>query len=285
MNEMKINDNNSRIINGLSVDVEDYFQVSNFTNIAHYDQWDNYELRVERNTLRLLDLFDAHNAKATFFILGWIAERVPDVVKEIARRGHEVGSHGYRHQLVYELTPEEFRDDLLKTNDILTALTGQKIHGYRAPSYSITRANQWALSVLAKCGFTYDSSIFPIHHHRYGIPDFSRCAINLDLPDGLTLRELPISTLKFGNKNFPVGGGAYARLLPYLFLKSAYKHLNNREKQPFIFYFHPWEIDSGQPRMKCSRFTRLRHYGGIASFEKKLSKLLSDFSFQPLKNI
>lgn len=272
-------------INGLSVDVEDYFHVSNFEHMVSFDQWEEFELRVEKNTLRVLELFAKHKATATFFILGWVAERLPDLVKEISKQGHEVASHGYRHRLVYNLTPDEFKSDLLKTNDILSGLTGKKVLGFRAPSYSITDKNLWALDVLKECGFLYDSSIFPIHHHRYGIPEFPRYKTEVALKDGSSITEFPISTLRLGSKNFPIGGGAYARLLPWWFLKFGYNRINKVEQKPFVFYFHPWEIDANQPRMECSAFTRLRHYGGLSRFASKLDKMLSAFQFTSIKNL
>lgn len=275
----------NEIINGISVDVEEYFQVSNFENTIPFKLWRHCESRVEKSTLRILDLFDERSIHATFFILGWIAERVPDLVREIARRGHEVASHGYRHQLVYTLSEDEFRSDLKKAKDILEKITSTEVIGYRAPSYSITRKNFNALSLLHECGFQYDSSIFPIYHHRYGIPDFSRFPVTIELDNERVIREFPIATVRLFSKNIPVGGGAYARLLPLGVLKAGLSRINTKERQPFIFYFHPWEIDPDQPRIPCNILTRIRHYGNLSGMESKLRKLLSIFKFAPLKEL
>ena len=279
------NSNLKNIINGMSVDVEDYFQVSNFEKLAPLAEWDKWELRVENNTKRILDIFAQFNIKATFFILGWVAEKVPSIVKTIASQGHEIASHGYHHQLVYNLTVDDFTADIRKTKEILEQLSGQEVIGYRAPSYSITRKNFWALSALYESGYRYDSSIFPIHHHRYGIPEFCRFPTTIKLSKDKILREFPISTIKLFNKNFPVGGGAYARLFPLQFTLHSLNYINKHENQPFIFYFHPWEIDPGQPKMNCGLFTRLRHYGNLSRMENKLRKICNKFKFSPLKEL
>lgn len=275
----------SDTINGMSVDVEDYFQVSNFERQFPRERWAECQLRVEQNTLRVLDLFDRHQVKATFFVLGWVAERLPDIVREISRRGHEVASHGYYHQLVYNLTPESFADDITRTKDLLESLSGQTVIGYRAPSYTITKKNFWALSVLRNCGYRYDSSIFPIHHHRYGIPDFARFPLDVQLDDGGSIREFPISTVRMFGKNVPVGGGAYIRLFPLRLMMAGLRRINKVENQPFIFYFHPWEIDPGQPKVACSRLTRIRHYGNLHKMERKLDTILENFQFKPIKDL
>ncbi|MCD6459380.1 DUF3473 domain-containing protein, partial [bacterium] len=229
--------------------------------------------------------FSSLNIKATFFVLGWIAEKVPSVVKEIASKGHEIASHGYHHQLVYNLTDNEFINDIKKTKKLLEQISGQEVIGYRAPSYSITKKSFWALSALYENGYCYDSSIFPIHHHRYGIPEFCRFPTTINLGNGKIIKEYPISTVRFLNKNFPVGGGAYARLFPLQFTLRALNYINTREHQPFVFYFHPWEIDPDQPKMKCGLFTRLRHYGNIGRMENKLKKICGKFKFSPLKEL
>ena len=279
---MSINEN---IINGLSVDVEDYFHVSNFAGQISYDEWDSFELRVEQNTQRLLDLFGRYSVRATFFILGWVAKRCPNLVRRIAQCGHEIACHSDKHRLVYDLTDDEFRNDLLESKQVLEKLSGQKIVGFRAPSYSITRKNIHALDILHECGFTYDSSIFPIHHHRYGIPDFNRFPTGIKLQNGNVINEYPISTIRMGAKNFPIGGGAYARILPAWLLIKWLRKINRQERKPFVFYLHPWEIDPAQPRLPCSRFTRFRHYVNLDKMEKKLEKILKRFSFAPLKEI
>jgi len=273
------------IINGLSIDVEDYFQVSNFEKKIPFEKWNELELRVQPNTMQILDLLDKYNINATFFILGWIAMKKPELITEIAKRGHEIASHGFRHQLVYNLTPDEFRNDIRKTKDILEQLSGKKVVGYRAPSYSITKSSFWAMDILFECGYKYDSSIFPIRHHRYGIIDFPRFKKTVCLNNGNTICELPVSTAKILGKNFPVGGGAYFRLFPYVLSKWGLRKINETENQPFVFYFHPWEIDYGQPRFECSMFTKLRHYGNLDVMEHKLNKLFSSFKFGPLKDL
>jgi len=269
------------IKNYLTVDVEDYFQVSAFEDIVGKDNWDNYPPRVVENTQRILDLFDSYNVKATFFILGWVAERFPALVKEIDARGHEIGCHSYYHRLVYDLTPDEFREDTRKTKDLLEQLTGRKVLGYRAPSYTITMRSLWALDILEELGFAYDSSIFPIYHDRYGLPGAPR--FKYKMPDH-DLTEYPISTSIIMGRKIPVAGGGYFRLFPYWFMRMALNKINVRERQPFIFYFHPWEIDPGQPRMKnCKPLSRFRHYLNLHKTTDRLHRLLEDFSFGPIK--
>ena len=270
------------IKNYLTVDVEDYFQVSAFEDIVGKDNWDNYPPRVVENTQRILDLFDSYNVKATFFILGWVAERFPALVKEINARGHEIGCHSYYHRLVYDLTPDEFREDTRKTKDLLEQLTGRKVLGYRAPSYTITKRSLWALDILEELGFAYDSSIFPIYHDRYGLPEAPR--FKYKLPD-YDLTEYPISTSLIMGRKIPVAGGGYFRLFPYWFSRMALKKINEKEGQPFIFYFHPWELDPEQPRMKNIKLlSRFRHYINLQRTADRLRNLLRDFSFGPITN-
>jgi len=269
------------ITNYLTVDVEDYFQVSAFENIVGKDKWEHYPPRVEENTKRILNLFDSYNVKATFFILGCIAEKFPALVREIDARGHEIGCHSYYHRLVYDLTPDEFREDTRKTKDLLEQLTGRKVLGYRAPSYTITKRSLWALDILEELGFAYDSSIFPIYHDRYGLPGAPR--FEYKLPDH-DLTEYPISTSIIMGRKIPVAGGGYFRLFPYWFMRMALKKINVREQRPFIFYFHPWEIDPGQPRMKnSSPLSKFRHYLNLSKTTDRLRCLLEDFSFGPIK--
>ncbi len=271
------------ILNGLSIDVEDYFHVSNFEHIVK--NWDEFELRVGKNTYRILDILDLHKIKATFFILGWVAEKIPRLVKEISNRHHEIASHGYNHKLIFNLTQKEFRDDISKTKKILEQISGQEVIGYRAPSYSITKKSFWALTILNECGYKYDSSIFPIHHHRYGIPNFDRFYKKIKLDNNSFIDEFPISTIRIFSKNIPVAGGAYARLLPLKFIDYALRTINGKEKKPFVFYFHPWEIDKDQPRIPCSLFTKMRHYGFLGRMEKKLDYLFKNYKFVPLKEL
>ena len=270
------------IKNYLTVDVEDYFQVSAFEKIVGPDKWHHHTPRVVENTNKILDLFDTHKVKATFFVLGWIAEKFPDLVKKIDKNGHEIACHSYHHQLVYNLTPDEFKTDTLKAKNILEQITGKKIKGYRAPSYSITKKSLWALDILEELNFEYDSSIFPIHHDRYGLPDAPR--FKYQHPNH-NLTEYPISTSLLFGKKIPIAGGGYFRLFPYWFTQKALKKINTQENQPFIFYFHPWELDPGQPKMKnISRLTKFRHYNNLAKTTNRLEKLLTNFNFTPISS-
>jgi polysaccharide deacetylase family protein (PEP-CTERM system associated) len=265
--------------NAITVDVEDYFHVSAFAAQIRGEDWDRFECRVERNTRRLLDLFDTYQAQGTFFVLGWVAERYPGLVKEIAARGHEVACHGYSHRLVYEQSPQEFRDETMRAKTILEDLVQVPIRGYRAASYSIVQRSLWALDVLVEAGFSYDSSIFPIRHDRYGMPNAERQPHTLRTPSGYSLVEFPLSTLELGKYRLPVSGGGYFRLFPYALTKMALRRINEREGQPFIFYLHPWEIDPGQPRVKSGWLSQFRHYNNLEKCESRLQRLLGDFRF------
>lgn len=266
------------IKNSLTVDVEDYFQVSAFADSINQDQWDNHPLRVDKNTRRLLDLFDEHHIKATFFILGWVAEREKELVLEIARRGHEVACHGYSHQLVYNQSVDVFREETVRAKNILEDIVQQPIRGYRAASYSITKNSLWALDVLVESGFVYDSSIFPVRHDRYGMPDTPEHPYKLETAAGNSIIEFPLSTAKIINYRLPVAGGGYFRLYPYWLSRMGLKQIN-RQQRPFIFYLHPWEIDPEQPKISASRFSRFRHYNNLDKCEDRLQKLMSDFQF------
>ena len=269
------------MLNYLTVDIEDYFQVSAFENIVGLDKWGSYSSRVVENTKKILDIFNLHEVKATFFVLGWTAENFPDLIKEIDRNGHEIACHSYSHRLVYDLTPLEFKNDTFKAKNLIEQVTGKKVKGYRAPSYSITSQSLWALDILEELGFEYDSSIFPIHHDRYGIPSAPRFKYEHPNHD---LIEYPISTSLLFGKRVPVAGGGYFRLFPYWFTRSLLKKINQREHQPFIFYFHPWEIDPDQPKMEnAGRLSRFRHYVNLSKTANRLSQLLNDFSFTSIK--
>lgn len=264
--------------NALTVDVEDYFQVSAFADSIGQHEWSKHPLRVESNTLKLLDLFDEHRVKATFFILGWVAERKHDLVLEIAKRGHEVACHGYSHQLVYNQTPEVFQQETVRAKNIIEDIIQQQVRGYRAASYSITEKSQWALDILAEVGFVYDSSIFPVHHDRYGMPDTPEHPYKLRTPAGNSIIEFPLSTAKIINYRLPVAGGGYFRLYPYWLSKAGLKQIN-RQQKPFIFYLHPWEIDPEQPRISAGWFSRFRHYNNLDKCEDRLRSLMADFQF------
>jgi polysaccharide deacetylase family protein (PEP-CTERM system associated) len=276
------------IQNALTVDVEDYFHVSAFSKSIRREDWDKHPLRVEKNTHRLLDLFDEAQVKATFFVLGWVAERNKGLIREIANRGHEVASHGYSHQLVYNQSQDVFREETIRSKSLLEDIVQVQVGGYRAASYSITRDSLWALDILAEEKFEYDSSIFPIHHDRYGIPDAKEMPHILKTPKGYSLVEFPLSTAKIFHFKLPIAGGGYFRLYPYLFTRAGLSQVNARQ-QPFIFYLHPWEIDPDQPRVQAGWFSKFRHYNNLEKCEARLQQLMKDFKFgtvcQVLENI
>jgi len=350
------------MINILTIDLEDYFMVSAFESVVKRESWDRYESRIERNTYLVLNILagcqppslrrgidplnnafsflqpTAHDSsdfpttenpapkipvRATFFCLGWIAERYPHLIREIARQKHEIACHSYDHRLVYYIGHEQFREDIRKSKRILEDIIGQEVIGYRAPSYSITKKCLWALEILAEEGYKYDSSIFPIHHDRYGIPTAPRFPFMIDLNHGKDIRfiplyglnranastltphginlpyplgleassnvgliEFPISTVKFLGANVPMGGGGYFRLLPYPIVKRGLRRINDEDETPFIFYIHPWEFDSGQPRFNNeSSITKIRHYINLDKTRIKIENLLADFSFSSIKEI
>jgi len=266
--------------NYLTIDVEDYFQVAAFADIVSPMDWDSMEQRVETNTKSILRLLKMHAVHATFFIVGWIAEKHPEVVRAIIEDGHDIGCHSYWHKNIYDMTPETFREDTLKAKTILENICHRKITAYRAPSYSITKKSLWALDILKEMGFTTDSSIFPIRHDIYGIPDAPRFRYKLPQQG---MEEFPITTATFMGLKIPIAGGGYFRLLPYWFTRSALKRINNREMQPFVFYLHPWEIDKKQPRFnQASRFSKFRHYNNLNKTMERFKRLLNDFDFIPL---
>ena len=273
-----------RVVNAMSIDVEDYFQVSVFDGIVPRVEWDRMESRVVANTTRILDIFDEFHVRSTFFVLGWIAERHPDLVKTIARRGHEVASHGYAHRLVYDQTQSAFRDDVRRAKGLLEDASGRRVLGYRAPSYSITPRSLWALDVLLEEGYEYDSSIFPIRHDRYGIPVSDRRPYTIERKVG-HLIEVPGSTTKLGPLNLPVAGGGYFRILPYWWTRWGIDRVNRLERRPAIFYLHPWELDAAQPRLRAGRLGMFRHYRNIDKTESRLRQLLTDFRFDAMEAI
>jgi polysaccharide deacetylase family protein (PEP-CTERM system associated) len=267
------------MINAFSVDVEDYFQVSGFESCICRDSWNSFESRVTSNTHRILNLLDTHHVRATFFVLGWIANKHPGLVREISDRGHEVGSHSYWHRLVYHQSVAEFRDDLRRSRDVLESILGTKVTSYRAPSFSITQRSKWALDILVQEGFRIDSSIFPIHHDRYGMPGARRDLHRLTTPSG-ELWEFPPAVAHSGTLNLPVGGGGYFRLFPFEWTSYWLSHIQRRDCQPTMFYIHPWEIDPSQPRLHVGGWLmRFRHYVNLARTEEKLDRLLQRFHF------
>jgi polysaccharide deacetylase family protein (PEP-CTERM system associated) len=271
------------ILNAMSVDVEDYFQVSAFEKHISRNDWDRMPCRVERNTQRIIELFDQYGIKATFFTLGWIAEKYPALVRSIVDNGHELASHGYQHIRVFNQTPEQFREDVSRTKKILEDVGGVAVRGYRAASYSIGRDNLWALDVLGEEGHDYSSSIYPIRHDLYGMPEAPRFAFHYGEKGIL---EIPVSTVEVFGRKLPCGGGGYFRLLPYAYSRWALRHVNKREGQPCIFYFHPWEIDPEQPRQKQLNVkTRIRHYLNLDHMEKRLRRLAQDFKWDRMDRV
>lgn len=272
------------VVNAMTVDVEDYFHVSALAPSAPRERWLTFESRVVANTERLLDLFDEFGVKVTCFVLGWVADRHPDLVRTIAARGHEVASHGYWHELVYDLTPTQFRDDVRRSRRLLQDLSGQPVAGYRAPSFSITARSLWALDVLVEEGYTYDSSIFPVRHDRYGIADAPRDVHVLSRSSG-SIVEVPPATLRLAGQNLAVAGGGYFRLLPLAWHQWGIARLNRLERLPAVFYLHPWEIDALQPRLPASRLSTFRHYTNLARTEPRLRRLLGAFRFGPMRDL
>ena len=270
--------------NAMTVDVEDYFQVSAFEPYINKTQWDNLEHRVERNTQHILDIFAEHNVKATFFTLGWVAERYPELIKRIVQGGHELASHGCEHIRVTQQTPAQFRADIRKAKHTLEDIAGIEVLGYRAASYSIGRDNLWALDILAEEGHRYSSSIYPVKHDLYGMPEAPRFVYHPIA--GSDFKEIPITTLYVAKKNYPCGGGGFFRLYPYLFSRWAFNSINQKEQQSGIFYFHPWEIDPGQPRQDNLAFkAKFRHYLNLHRMENRIKALLNDFQWDTMQAI
>jgi len=272
------------IVNAMTVDVEDYFHVSAFADAVRRDDWDQMERRYERNTAHVLDVFAAADIHATFFVLGWVAERSPGLVRRIAAAGHEVACHGYSHQLIYRQAPEEFERETRLSKRILEDAIGKPVWGYRAASYSITRESLWALDVLLDAGFTYDSSIFPIRHDRYGIPGAPEAPTRIPALSGRSIVEFPLSVARWASVTVPVAGGGYFRLFPYGVTRAGLRQLNARG-QPAVFYLHPWEIDADQPRIQAGWLSRFRHYNNLRRFEPRLRRLLGDFRFSTMADV
>jgi polysaccharide deacetylase family protein (PEP-CTERM system associated) len=272
------------IRNAMTVDVEDYFQVSAFAAHIPRESWESIPCRVERNIDRILALLDEKQAKATFFTLGWVAERYPAMVRHIVSNGHELASHGWAHQRVSDQEPQEFLDDIVRSKALLEDISGQKVLGYRAPSFSIGSNTLWALDLLEEAGYRYSSSIYPIQHDHYGMPDAPRFAFYPKNNGGLL--ELPVTTVRLFKRNIPAGGGGYFRLWPYAFSRWLLQRINHLEKHSAIFYFHPWEIDYEQPRQQgINTKTRFRHYFNLRHMEKRVKALTRDFSWDRMDRI
>jgi len=273
-----------RIKNAMSIDVEDYFQVSAFAPHIRREDWDTLPCRVERNVDLILGLLDETNAKATFFTLGWIAERYPQVVRRIVDNGHELASHGYGHQRASDLTPEQFRADITRAKHILEDLGSVAIRGYRAPSFSINRKNWWAVEELENAGYVYSSSIYPVRHDHYGMPDAPRFPHRPNGEAGIL--ELPPTTVPLMARNWPAAGGGWFRLLPYSMSRWMLNRVNTEDRAPCMFYFHPWEIDAGQPRQSgLSARTRFRHYVNLQRMPGRLRQLLTDFEWDRVDRV
>jgi polysaccharide deacetylase family protein (PEP-CTERM system associated) len=268
----------------MTVDVEDYFQVSAFERYISRDDWDHLPCRVEINTNKVLDIFAENEIKATFFTLGWVAERYPALVQRIVNEGHELASHGYGHVRVTTQQPAEFRSDIVKTKSLLEDLGGCQVKGYRAASYSIGATNLWALDELQQAGYLYSSSIYPIHHDLYGMPDAPRFKFYPNGGEGLL--EIPVTTLELGKHRLPCGGGGYFRLIPYPLYRWALRRVNHKDRQAGMFYFHPWEIDPQQPRQQgIDLKTRVRHYMNLERMEHRLRHLLQDFAWGRMDSV
>ena len=277
---MKTVDEKNIGLNALSFDVEEHFQVSAFDSPLQRENWGNFESRVEGNTVKILELLNRANVKATFFVLGWVAERHANLIRRIARDGHEIGSHGYAHELITAQNPSQFREDVRRGKRILEDIIGSPVYGYRAPSFTITEKTKWAFPILVEEGHVYDSSVFPIYHDCYGMPNASLWHSELLTSSG-PLWEVPLTTCTLLGVRVPIAGGGYFRLFPYSILRWMLRKTRGRGHQ-LILYFHPWEMDPGQPRMNGPLLSRFRHYLNIQKTEARFGRLLSDFSFGPI---
>jgi polysaccharide deacetylase family protein (PEP-CTERM system associated) len=265
--------------NVVSFDVEDYFHVAAFADRVDKSQWSSFPSRVEANTNKILEMLAIDAKLGTFFVLGWVAEQFPHLVRRIADAGHEVACHSLEHRYVYAMSPSEFRSDTRRAKQSIEDACGQSVRGYRAPSFSITKDSLWAIEILAELGFHYDSSIFPVVHPNYGMPKIPRFPFAISTKSG-ELVEFPLTTVDMGRLRSPMSGGAYLRILPYLYMSWGFGYLNKRENQPFCLYLHPWELDAEQPRMSGSLTSRLRHYIGLRGTQSKLARLLKEFEYE-----
>ena len=271
------------ITNAMTVDVEDYFQVAAFEKCIRREDWAHWPIRVEGNTRRVLELFERHDVRATFFVLGWVAERFPALVRDISAAGHEIASHGFGHERLTNLSRAEFRDGIIRTKRLLEDLTGNAVYGYRAPSYSIGPTTLWAHGELLEAGYRYSSSIVPIHHDLYGMPAAPRFPF---FADRSGLLEIPVTTVRLGGRNWPCGGGGYFRLLPYSLFRRGLRRVNLRERCPGVFYFHPWEVDPQQPRIPgVTLKNRVRHYLNLTRTVPRLERLMRDFRFDRMDRV
>jgi polysaccharide deacetylase family protein (PEP-CTERM system associated) len=271
------------VTNAMTVDVEDYFQVAAFENCIRREDWPRWPVRVEGNTKRVLELFERHRVHATFFVLGWVAERFPGLVRDIAAAGHEVASHGFGHERLTTISRGKFRDGIVRTKHLLEDISGSAVQGYRAPSYSIGPETLWAHEELSEAGYRYSSSIVPIRHDLYGMPEAPRFAFRAK-DSGLL--EIPVTTTRLWGRNWPCGGGGYFRLLPYAAFQRGLRRVNRREGRPGVFYFHPWEVDPGQPRVPgVTLKNRVRHYLNLERTIPRLDRLLSDFHFDRMDRV
>ena len=271
--------------NALTFDVEEYFHAEAFAGVLRPEQWPGLESRVVATTERILDILDREHVRATFFVLGWVAERHPSLVREIASLGHEIGCHGFGHRMIQHLTRSEFERDVRRAKSALEDASGHAVIGYRAPTFSVMRETLWSLSVLYEAGFRYDSSIFPIVHDRYGIPDAPRFPHRLKTLNGGDLIEFPMSTVLMLGRRVPVGGGGYFRIMPYSLTRRALRRINARDRQPAMVYLHPWELDPDQPRLPVGPLTRFRHLVNVGKTEARLVRLLGDFAFAPAAEV
>lgn len=270
------------VTNAFTVDVEDYFQVAAFEGHIARSEWEHRPQRVESSTDKVLAILAQHDVRGTFFTLGWIAERYPLLIRKIVDSGHELASHGYEHTRVTQMTPDEFRADITKTKHLLEDQTGTEVIGYRAPTFSFKKDNKWVYDILAEVGYRYSSSIVPVKHDLYGIPDAPRHAYR----DASGVMEVPLSTIRFGRSNFPCGGGGFFRLYPYRVTRWCMNRVNQREDKPCVFYMHPWEVDPEQPRQTGLGFkTKLRHYLNLTRVESRLNCLLTDFKWNRMDRI
>jgi len=265
----------------MSVDVEDYFQTEAMSKAIPRETWDDMPCRVERNTELLFELFSEYNVSATFFFLGWVAERYPQLVRKAKHLGHEIACHSYWHRPIYSLSPDEFRKDTHRAKAAIEDAAGVQVQGYRAPSFSLTPGVEWASDILAEAGFAYDSSVHPVAHDLY---DNRHARRGPHQVSGRSLLEIPISTVRLGKKNFPFSGGGYFRILPYSYVRGATRRLNFVDKQPSVFYIHPWEIDPGQPKISTNWRSRFRQYTGLKDTESKLRRLCKEFKFTTMSN-